>query len=467
MQSIDINRGAVARQNDRQTQRQDGVEINVFKISSAEFFQFAGVSQHQLRQRRLLAARETRHIGVGRDIGRMLVIGAVRNRQADFVQLSGPAQQALIGFGSVGAQLRIEPQRQFRDPSRLLGIGAVALRELQGGDFAHVLRLLAPEQVVEHAQAQRGIRHFHRLYAQFLEDAEHDGQPAGRHRHAVGFEPLHAQLVEIARPHEGATQFAQPLQGDVARLVGRVEATAADHVGQGARRTAGTHRMVPAIALEVGGDNLNLLARRNLGRAHGGLVHLIARKEALAHRHAADVERLHHPWLIALADDELGRAPADIDHQAFALHHRDRMRRTDIDQPRLFPPGNDLDRKPQRRLRALQKLRRILGHAHRVGGHGPHPVRMKLAQALAEALQGLQRDLLRGFRQILFVIQPRCQTYRLAQGVDGIDLHPRRTVLRPSDKHAKTVRSKIDGGKVLIEQVGHKQQLNVGLMTGF
>ena len=82
---------------------------------------------------------------------------------------------------------------------------------------------------------------------------------------------------------------------------------------RGARRP---HRLVPAGRAVVVHHAGQLLARGELGRLHAPLVDLAVGKILQAVADAAHVERLGELRLHAGADDEFGRAAADVDHQA-------------------------------------------------------------------------------------------------------------------------------------------------------
>jgi hypothetical protein len=71
------------------------------------------------------------------------------------------------------------------------------------------------------------------------------------------------------------------------------------------------------------------------------------------------------------------------------------MRHAKIDQARLLPPGDHLDRKAQRGFGLFQELFGILRHAQGVGGHRAHSARVEIAQAFAKARQGIDAALLR------------------------------------------------------------------------
>ena len=62
----------------------------------------------------------------------------------------------------------------------------------------------------------------------------------------------------------------------------------------------------------------------------------------------------------------------------------------------------------------------LVAAAQGIGPHGPDAVRVKAAQALAEALQALDGPLLRRRGQAIQPIQPRTEAHRFAQPVDNL-----------------------------------------------
>ena len=114
------------------------------------------------------------------------------------------------------------------------------------------------------------------------------------------------------------------------------------------------------------------------------LVHAAAWKEAQGIANATHVQRFHQLRLDSAANDELGRTAADVDHQALVIDRRQRVRRADVDQARLFAAADDLDRKAQRLLGQRQEIGGILGDAQRIGRYHAYRRRRKTAQAFTE-----------------------------------------------------------------------------------
>ena len=79
-------------------------------------------------------------------------------------------------------------------------------------------------------------------------------------------------------------------------------------------------------------------------------------EEAHRQAHAADLERLGQQRLAAMAQDHLGGAPADVDHEARCRRGL-QVRHAGIDEARLLAPGDDLDRMAEHGLRAPGRRR--------------------------------------------------------------------------------------------------------------
>ena len=120
---------------------------------------------------------------------------------------------------------------------------------------------------------------------------------------------------------------------------------------------------------------LQLVARGELGLLHGALAHLAVRKEAQAVGDAAHEQAFELQRLVARADDELGRAAADVDDQPLFLRGGKLVGDAEIDEARLLASRHDLDREAERRLRLLEERRGVLRHAQRVGADRAHRAR--------------------------------------------------------------------------------------------
>ena len=93
--------GAAAIEERGEPQREHHVPVHVVLVHLlGHLVERAAVGEHEQRDRELLVVGEARHVGVVDDVGGMLVIAAVGDRDPDLVQLGGP-RDALRG-GLVG-----------------------------------------------------------------------------------------------------------------------------------------------------------------------------------------------------------------------------------------------------------------------------------------------------------------------------------------------------------------------------
>jgi len=168
--------------------------------------------------------------------------------------------------------------------------------------------------------------------------------------------------------------------------------------------------------------------------------------EILHVAHAAHVERLGELRLQAGADDELGRAAADVEHQAPLVFRqrrgRQRVRHAEVDQARFLAARDHLDREAERGARLAQELRRVLRHAQRVGADHPHRLAREAAQPLGELGERLERRRLRGAVDALVRGEAAAQPHHLAHGVERIDL----AVDDTPDLQVEAVGAEVDRG---------------------
>jgi hypothetical protein len=98
-----------------------------------------------------------------------------------------------------------------------------------------------------------------------------------------------------------------------------------------------------------------------------------------------------------------------------------------VDQARFFPTGDDLYRETERPFGLRQEIQGILGDSQRIRGNGPNRFRRKPAQTLAKSGQGIKRALSGGFVKTLVGHQAGCQSHRLLDRIQWINLvveHP-------------------------------------------
>ena len=95
---------ATTHQHDGQTQTQQGQPPGVIGLKALELAQLALMPQAQKAEQHLVVVGKARHIGVFQHISGVLVVIRMRNAQAHFVQISGPAQLALqlLYLGRIG-----------------------------------------------------------------------------------------------------------------------------------------------------------------------------------------------------------------------------------------------------------------------------------------------------------------------------------------------------------------------------
>ena len=223
------------------------------------------------------------------------------------------------------------------------------------------------------------------------------------------------------------------------RDAGRGRVELADTVGDRTNGAGAAERACPAAAQEHRLDRLQLQPRRQPRAFDAFGRQPPVTEEALAQRHATDLHALQFQRLEALADDDLGAAAADVDHQPALIFIRQIVRHARIDQARLFHAGDDFDGETQCLARPLEERLLAARNAQRVGTHDPHVAGVHVAQALAEAFQAGQRA-----RRDLFIepaiIADTCgQPYHLTQAVDDDQLAVR--VAR--DHHVKAVGSEV------------------------
>jgi len=97
------------------------------------------------------------------------------------------------------------------------------------------------------------------------------------------------------------------------------------------------------------------------------------------------------------------------------------MADAEIDQARLFAPGDHLHGVAQCRLRPGDEVGGVVGPAQGVGGHHPHVLRREVAQPLTQAFQTGQRALGDGLDQVVVGVQAFGQTHHLLDLVHHLD----------------------------------------------
>jgi len=191
----------------------------------------------------------------------------------------------------------------------------------------------------------------------------------------------------VARIHAIIDRALQSRGGDGLRL--RIERP--DRIADGAHRSGAAGGSVPATAAEGCLHRLELQARRQARALDALGGDLAVAEKPLAERDAAHLQALQLERREGLADDELGAAAADVDHQAPSRLVRHGVRHAQVDESRLLHAGNDFDRMPESLARTLEERLLAVRQAQRVGAHHAHAVGLHVTQALAETLQAGER----------------------------------------------------------------------------
>ena len=124
----------------------------------------------------LLARGKPRHVGVLQNVRAVFVIPGVRHRKAGLVEQRCPFEPFCgrrIGGGN-GA--RVQRNGHRGDARRMRAIDAVTRGELVDGRDTDVAAHLAPEEIVENAEAQRAADRVDAGDAELGERRRHDGK---------------------------------------------------------------------------------------------------------------------------------------------------------------------------------------------------------------------------------------------------------------------------------------------------
>ncbi|RTZ78424.1 MAG: hypothetical protein DSZ01_05410, partial [Gammaproteobacteria bacterium] len=264
----------------------------------------APVGLHQPGEQPLRLPREPRQVGVGEDVGAVLVVAAVGDGQAEFVQTGRPLQQLPV-FRlfqvPVAAHLLQQVQRGGRHPFALGLVQAVALYQCLHRPVARIVVLDAAQQLIEQTFSQGEVRNAHLLDIEGLEHGAEHRETTGEYRPAIVAQRRELHLVHVARFDQGLAQLLQRLACDP--LVR--PALCLDHVTDGADGPGTAHRQLPVIAVVEGLHGTDLQSPGDEGGIHGLAGHLAVREETLAEAHAAHEQAFAFPGRHALADDEL------------------------------------------------------------------------------------------------------------------------------------------------------------------
>src|SRR5579883_510869 len=421
--------------------------------------QLAPMTADHAREQALLLAREARHVGVLEQICAVAVITAVGDVEADLVQSRRPFQHQVGGRiplqppGIAGLLEEIQGRRLH--PLGLREVDVIALLHAAHGAVARVLVRITAHHVVEQSLAHGPIGDPHLLEAEPREDLRQDGDAAGKDRPAILGQGGELELAHVPRLDQVGDGALEPRRGDEERLAVELPDGLADRAhGTGAAGTA-----VPPAAPESGLHGLELEARGQAGSGHALGGDLAVPEEPLAEAHAAHLQALEVERREPLADDELGAAAADVDHQAPAGLARHGVRHAGIDEPRLLHAGDDLDGMPEGLAGALEESLLAVGHAQSVRADDADAVRTHIAQPLAETLQTRQSACRHVLVDAAVLLHAGSQAHHLAQTIDDDEL----AVRIPRHDQMETVGAEVYRG----ENVGDRasRALRVGFLA--
>ena len=222
---------------------------------------------------------------------------------------------------------------------------------------------------------------------------------------------------------------------------------ASEHVAHGAHRARGAERRIPLGPPEPRHHGLELELGRGTRPLEPLLGDVTVGEVGGGHADAAHVEALEPPGSETFADDQLGAAAADVDHQPMAAFARRRVRNAEVDEARFLDAGDDLDRVAERLARAVEERALAPRLAQRVGADDADSLGLHVVQPLPEALEAGERTAGGVAVQSILVVEAGCETDGLAQAVDDRDLAVRVT----ADDHVEAVGPEVDSR----QDVGH------------
>ena len=204
------------------------------------------------------------------------------------------------------------------------------------------------------------------------------------------------------------------------------------------------------LATELAGDGLDFRPGVGLGRGEGVGAQAAVAEEALRQTDATELQRFQALGHQAAADDEFGRAAADVDHQPRRGGGGQHMRNPEVDESRLLVAADHVDAKTQRRLGLRMERRGIGRDAEGVGGDGAHRRRMQAGQAFAEAGEAGQCRGAGDRGQPAAAVHPGAEADGLPPGVEAEDL----VAFDAADFQPEAVRPQVDDGERLRARSG-------------
>ena len=245
-----------------------------------------------------------------------------------------------------------------------------------------------------------------------------DGHATGDDTNPFAGKSGNIQRIDATDPQQILTQLADALQADAlfAPAIGLGDAADGFHGSRGA------YRLGPSALAIIGDKLLKFHADFRLCPLPPLRGDLAVFKEAQGAGNAADLETLALQCLVALSDDELGTAAANVDDQARVVVHGQSMGHALIDQAGFLAAGNHLDGVPERRLCGQQESLRIRQLANRVGGNGAHMMGLEPFQALAKTCQARERGFTAVPRERSVLAQAGGEANGLAQAINNPQL---------------------------------------------
>ena len=314
----------------------------------------------------------------------------VRDREAGLVQQRRPARRCSVGGSGCGTACAYSARAVAatrRACSRSIAI-AGRRNVLDGGSARRRARTCSAQQVVEHAQAQRAADRIDARDVELRERRRHDREPSRQNRRALGLQRLGSRSRRWPAREPCAAQPGKALGRDAASG----QAVLLEDVGQRQRGSRRCIRVAPALPAR------NRARWPRLRRApRCPPPRRPMRSGYRPRKSAASCRRSRFQRLEALrgetaADDEFGRAAADVDDEPRLVGRRQHMGDADVDEPRFLVAGDDVDAESPARARpAAGTACDVRGDAKRVGRNGAHGGGMEPFDAFAEAGQAGER----------------------------------------------------------------------------
>ena len=192
--------------------------------------------------------------------------------------------------------------------------------------------------------------------------------------------------------------------------------------------------------VEVTRDRLDLDASRRFRLVKCERRQRTIAEKSLRHADTADLQRFQHLRLEPAADDELRRAAADVDDKPRLGAGREHVRNADVDQSRLFVPGNNVDGEPERALGTGEKRPGIARDAERIRRDSAHGGRRESGESFGESRQAGKRQPPRLRRQVAAIVEARADAQHLPLRVEPVDL----VAFDPSNFEPEAVRAHVD-----------------------